>query len=161
MSLTDTLTALGYKWVQLPVKHPTHPLLIASRRGDIVTTSGQIPFKRGVIALDNIVAGKVGRRRGDISPKDAANAAELAALQCLYAAGSIVTPDQIVGVDGMDVLVNCAPGFNDTSSVANGASQFMIKLFGEANGLGTRIATGASELPMDAAVEIVTRFVVR
>ena len=157
MSLHEKLKDRGYGWVKLPNRHPVHPLRIASRRGDIITTSGQIPFRHGVIKAENIIAGRVGKH---ITPSDAAKAAELAALQCLYAAGSLVDPDGIIGVEHMEVHVNCALGFNDTSGVANGASDFFIELFGDA-GMGTRIAIGAAELPFNAVVEIVTRFDVR
>lgn len=83
----------------------------------------------------------------------ATQAAELAALYCLYATGSVVKPEAIVGIVDVTVYVNCAPGFTDTSAVANGASEFLIAIFGDA-GKHTRAAIGVSELPLNAAVEI-------
>jgi enamine deaminase RidA (YjgF/YER057c/UK114 family) len=50
-------------------------------------------------------------------------------------------------------MVNCAPGFNQTSSVIDGCSDLLVQLFGEA-GRHTRAAVGMAELPFDIAVEI-------
>ena len=51
------------------------------------------------------------------------------------------------------VFVNSAPGFTDQPKVANGASDVMVEIFGEA-GRHARAAVGASELPLNAAVEV-------
>ncbi len=51
------------------------------------------------------------------------------------------------------VFVNAAAGFADQPKVANGASDFLVALFGDA-GRHVRAAVGSSSLPLDAAVEV-------
>lgn len=147
MSLVDALAERGYKWAPLPNQNPAHPLLSAKRTGNFVCVSGQVPIKDG-----QVVSGKVGGAAG-LSLTQARQAAELAALYCLYAAGSVVKPDAIVSIVDVTVYVNCASGFTDTSRVANGASEFLIAVFGDA-GKHTRAAIGVAPLPLNAAVEI-------
>ncbi|MFB3057319.1 MAG: RidA family protein, partial [Ignavibacteriaceae bacterium] len=51
------------------------------------------------------------------------------------------------------VFVNSAGGFTDQPKVANGASEFLGKLFGKA-GKHVRSAVGVNELPVNSAVEV-------
>ena len=60
----------------------------------------------------------------------------------------------------MQVYVNVADGFNDTSTVADGASDMLRQLLGEA-GEHSRTAIGVAALPLDALVEITLTFTVR
>ncbi len=53
----------------------------------------------------------------------------------------------------LGVFVNSAPGFTDQAKVANAASDLLTQIFGDA-GRHVRAAVGASELPLNAAVEI-------
>jgi enamine deaminase RidA (YjgF/YER057c/UK114 family) len=61
--------------------------------------------------------------------------------------------DRIARIVRLAVFVNSAPGFFDQPKVANGASDLMVSIFGEA-GRHVRAAVGAAELPMNAAVEV-------
>ena len=58
--------------------------------------------------------------------------------------------DQVVK---LGVFVSSAAGFTDQPKVANGASELMVALFGEA-GRHARSAVGVSALPLGAAVEV-------
>lgn len=120
----------------------------AIRTGNWVVTSGQLPFVGKTLAFK----GKVGEA---VTLEDGANAARLAALNGLAQIkgliGSLENIKQIVRVEG---YVNSARQFHDQAQVMNGASNFLAELFGDA-GRHTRIAVGASELPLDAAVEVV------
>ncbi len=49
--------------------------------------------------------------------------------------------------------MNSADGFTDQPKVANGASDLLVKVFGD-NGKHVRSAVGVNELPIDSAVEI-------
>jgi enamine deaminase RidA (YjgF/YER057c/UK114 family) len=49
--------------------------------------------------------------------------------------------------------VNCDPTFKDHPKVINGASDFLLEIFGE-KGKHTRVAVGVSSLPLDSVVEI-------
>lgn len=50
------------------------------------------------------------------------------------------------------VFVNSAPDFTEHHLVANGATDLLVKVFGE-DGRTTRSAVGVSSLPFDFAVE--------
>ena len=50
--------------------------------------------------------------------------------------------------------MNGAPGFVAIPAVINGASELLIKLFGEVNGKHARTAVGVAELPLNAPVEV-------
>lgn len=145
MSASTRLVELG---IELP--KPTKPVgsyVPGIRVGDLVYVSGQIPIVDGVV----ITTGKVGK---DVS----LDAAQAAARQCAIA-GLAIAADVAGGIDRVHrivrlaVFVNSAPGFTDQPKVANGASDVMVEIFGE-NGRHARAAVGASELPLNAAVEV-------
>jgi enamine deaminase RidA (YjgF/YER057c/UK114 family) len=84
--------------------------------------------------------------------------AKAAARQCVVnalAAVRTVEPDlgRIAGVVRVGVFVNSDPTFTEQPKVANGASEFLIELLGDA-GKHARAAVGVSALPLDAAVEV-------
>jgi enamine deaminase RidA (YjgF/YER057c/UK114 family) len=145
MTPSEKLKQLG---ITLPV--PTPPVasyVPGIRVGNLVFVSGQIPIKDGVVTLE----GKVG---GNVSLEQA----QAAARQCALAGLSIAAAtaggiDRIKRVVRLGVFVNSADGFTAQSKVANGASDFMIEVFGEA-GKHVRAAVGANELPLNAAVEV-------
>ena len=70
--------------------------------------------------------------------------------QVAAAAGGL---DKIQRIVRIAAYVNSADGFTDQPKVANGASNLLVEIFGEA-GKHVRAAVGASELPMNAAVEV-------
>lgn len=146
-ALVHALRKRGYGWAPLEREVKGHGLVAAKRAGKLVHVSGQVPFRDG-----KVVTGKVGK--GGLTVEEAAVAAELCALRCLYAAGSVVQPEQIKSIVNMKVLVNVAPGFNQMSAVADGASDFLVAVLGKEDGMPSRIASGAASLPLDASVEI-------
>jgi enamine deaminase RidA (YjgF/YER057c/UK114 family) len=148
MNLEARLRKLGYPWAPSPLQHPIHPLLNAKRCGNQVFVSGQIPFDTN----GQPIAGKVGSWT-QVSPAKAADAAKDCAVRCLYAAGAVVSPEDIVGIVKVTVYVNVFDGFTSMSQVANGASELLIEVFGE-QGKHARSAIGVSELPSGAAVEV-------
>jgi len=115
--------------------------------GDFVFTSGQLPMVNGALKY----SGKVSV---DISLEEAQDAAKICAVNCLNAvkaaADNLDNIEQIVKVTA---FVNSPAGFTDQPKVANGASEFLQKVFGEA-GKHTRAAVGVNELPINASVEI-------
>jgi enamine deaminase RidA (YjgF/YER057c/UK114 family) len=62
--------------------------------------------------------------------------------------------DQIEKIIRVGGFVNCAQGFTAIPGVVNGASEFLIKVFGEVNGKHARTAVGVAELPLNSPVEI-------
>ena len=61
--------------------------------------------------------------------------------------------DAIARVVRLNVFVASAAGFTDQAKVANGASELLVEIFGDA-GKHTRCAIGAAELPLNAPVEL-------
>lgn len=108
--------------------------------------SGQLPFKDG-----QLVTGRVGE---GVSLEDAQEAAKLCGLmlvaQMKAALGSLARVERIVK---LGVFVNSTGDFSDQPKVANGASELMVALFGDA-GKHARSAVGVPALPLGAAVEI-------
>ena len=108
--------------------------------------SGQLPFKDGAL-----VTGRVG---DGVSLEDAQEAAKLCALmlvaQMKAALGTLGRVERIVK---LGVFVNSTGDFTDQPKVANGASDLMVVLFGDA-GKHARSAVGVPVLPLGAAVEI-------
>jgi len=117
------------------------------RAGSLVFTSGQLPLSHGEL----IARGKVGR---DVSITEAQAAARQCVLNALaavaYICGSL---DKIRRIVRVNCFVNSATGFTDQAMVANGASELLQELFGQA-GRHTRCALGSTELPLDSPVEI-------
>ena len=70
--------------------------------------------------------------------------------QIKAALGSLDRVDRIVK---LGAFVNSAPDFTDQPKVANGASELMQEVFGEA-GRHARSAVGVAVLPLGVAVEV-------
>jgi enamine deaminase RidA (YjgF/YER057c/UK114 family) len=109
--------------------------------------SGQLPLEDGKIA----VAGKVG---DGLDVEAGQKAARLCALNILaQAKAALGDLDRIVQLLRLNGFVNAAPDFVDHPKVINGASDLLVEILGN-KGRHTRIALGASSLPLNAAVEI-------
>lgn len=134
----------------LSIPEPAKPLaayIPAIQVNNLVMTAGQVPIVSGTIKY----AGKVGK---DLYEAEAQKAAEICVLNCLAAVKGIIgSLDKIEKIVKLTVFVNSADGFTAQPSVANGASELLVKIFGE-NGKHARSAVGVNELPLNAAVEI-------
>jgi enamine deaminase RidA (YjgF/YER057c/UK114 family) len=117
------------------------------RTGNLIFVSGQIATEGGKI----MHAGKVGR---EVEVPQAAECARRCAISALAVVRrEMGTLDRVSRVVKLTVFVNSAEGFGDQPTVANGASEFLRDVFGDA-GLGARSAVGMAELPMGAPVEV-------
>jgi enamine deaminase RidA (YjgF/YER057c/UK114 family) len=106
-----------------------------------------VPIKEGELKY----AGKIG---ADLTVEEGQKAAEICALNGLSAIKSVINDlEKIEQIIKVTVFVNSATGFTDQPKVANGASEMLTKIFGEA-GRHVRSAVGVNELPIDSAVEI-------
>lgn len=134
--------------LELPaVAAPAGAYVPAVVTGNLVFTAGQLPFVDGVLPT----TGKVGAA---VTAEDAAALARQAALNALAAAGDAIgSLDRVTRVVKAVVFVNSAPGFTAQPSVANGGSQLLGEVFGDA-GRHARSAVGVAELPFDSPVEI-------
>ena len=119
----------------------------ASRVGDLVFTAGQVPMRDGAL----MHVGKVG---AEVSEDEARACAAQCALNALAAAASVAGGlDAIQQIVKVVVYVASAPDFVGQPAVANGASELLGAVFGDA-GQHARSAVGAASLPLDAPVEV-------
>ena len=145
MSVKEKLAALG---LTLPTAAaPVAAYVPAVKTGNLVFTAGQLPVVDGKLVL----TGKVG---SDVTPEDAKKMAEICALNALAAISLVADIDQIERIVRVGGFVNGAPGFVTIPAVINGASELLIKIFGDVNGKHARTAVGVSELPLNSPVEI-------
>ena len=145
MSVKEKLALLG---LTLPTAAaPVAAYVPAVKTGNLVFTAGQLPVIDGKLVL----IGKVG---SDVTPEDAKKMAEICALNALAAISLVADIDQIEKIVRVGGFVNGIPGFVAIPAVVNGASELLIKLFGDVNGKHARTAVGVAELPLNAPVEI-------
>jgi len=145
VSVKEKLALLG---LTLPTAAaPVAAYVPAVKTGNLVFTAGQLPVVDGKLVL----TGKVG---SDVTPDDAKKMAEICALNALAAISLVADIDQIEKIVRVGGFVNGIPGFVAIPAVVNGASELLIKLFGDVNGKHARTAVGVAELPLNAPVEI-------
>ncbi len=112
-----------------------------------VFVSGEKASVRGVLRYK----GKVGK---DLTLQEGYEAARVCAINCLAclksAVGDLGRIERIVKVEG---YINSADGFNQQPKVLNGASDLLLRVFGDA-GQHARVAVGVNELPDDSPVEV-------
>jgi len=117
------------------------------RVGNLLFVSGHGPVKNG----KPTVTGKVGR---DITEEKAYDVAAQVALNCLATikaeVGDLDRVERVVKLLG---FVASVEGFSRQPWVINGASELLIKIFGE-KGRHARSAIGVNQLPLDIPVEI-------
>jgi enamine deaminase RidA (YjgF/YER057c/UK114 family) len=113
----------------------------------VAFVAGQVPMVAGGL----LHPGHLGE---DVAVADGAAAARQAALQALS-----VLHDELGGFDRLEriaqvtVFVSATPDFVDHPAVANGASELLVEVLGEA-GEHARAAIGMSSLPLGASVEV-------
>lgn len=141
----ERLAKLGFMLPTVPKAVAEY--LPAKRVGNLVYISGQGPIRAGKAAY----VGKVG---GNVSLEEGYRAAQICALNCLAAVksviGSLDAVEEIVQVRG---FVNSETTFHDQPKVVNGASELLVKVFGN-RGRHARAALGTGNLPGDIPVEI-------
>jgi enamine deaminase RidA (YjgF/YER057c/UK114 family) len=118
------------------------------REGNLVHISGQIARHRAQVAY-------TGRLGAEMTEEDGIKAARLCALGVLSQIAA-ATGDRIDGVARvvkLGVFVASEPGFTRQSAVADGASNLMVQIFGDA-GRHARSAVGVAMLPAGSAVEV-------
>ena len=129
------------------VAAPVGSYVPALRSGNHILTSGQLPFRDGEV----ICKGKVS---SDVSVDEAAEGTAVAALNALAAVADVAGGiDMIKRVVRVCVFVNSDSDFTKHPAVANGASDLIGKIFGDA-GQHVRSAVGVAALPLNAAVEL-------
>jgi enamine deaminase RidA (YjgF/YER057c/UK114 family) len=132
---------------------PVAAYIPAKRHGDILYLSGQVPMRDGAVAI----TGRVGFER---RLEEAQEAARICTLNALAAAADAVGGvDNLKGILKVVVYVASHEGFTDQHKVANGASELLRDIFGDA-GRHARAAVGVAELPLNSTVEVDVTFLV-
>ena len=148
--IDDRLKELG---IEIPeVTAPVANYVGYVQTGNLVFTSGQLPFVDGDLKYKGVV-GK------DVSVEDATAAAKLCAIniiaQVKAACGGDL--DRVVRCLKLVGFVNGVPEFEGHPVVINGASDLMVDVFGD-KGKHARAAVGAGSLPLNTSVEIESIF---
>src|SRR3982750_4030155 len=145
MSIDQRLSELG---ITLP--QPAAPVasyVPAVEQGGLLHISGQISFAED----GNLILGRLGE---DMNLERGIEAARRCGVMLLAqintALGSL---DRVERIIKLGVFVNSAPSFPDQPKVANGASELMQQVFGDA-GRHARSAVGVAVLPLGVAVEV-------
>lgn len=145
MTAEDKLRELG-------ISLPTAPAAVAayrpwSRAGNLIVTSGQLPWQDGQLAF-------TGRLGEGLDVEQGYQAARLCAINAIAqlkaAVGDLEEIAQIVRLEGN---VHCAAGFHSHPEVLNGASHLFQEVFGDRN-RHSRSALGVADMPLNAAVQL-------
>jgi enamine deaminase RidA (YjgF/YER057c/UK114 family) len=141
----ERLAELGLSIPEVP--KPVAAYVPAVRSGQQVFTSGQLPMRSGEL----MAVGKVG---GEVSAEEAYDCAQQCALNAIAAVKSVVGDlSAVKRVVKVVAFVASTPDFTGQPGVANGASELLGKVFGDA-GIHARSAVGVPALPLDAPVEV-------
>jgi enamine deaminase RidA (YjgF/YER057c/UK114 family) len=140
------LEELKLAWPEPP--KPVASYVPAVRIGDLIYVSGQLPMKDGKLLA-------TGKAPSAVSIE----AAKSAALQCALNGLSIIRGEiggdwsKLVRVVRLGVFVQCDDDFTQHPQIANGASDLLQQLLGDA-GRHARAAVGTNALPLGATVEV-------
>ncbi|MFT5422413.1 MAG: enamine deaminase RidA (YjgF/YER057c/UK114 family) [Phycisphaerales bacterium] len=149
MADQDTATVrLQELGIELP--EPTTPVAAyvpVAQTGSLCFVSGQIPIVEGALVAKGSVPSEVSEER-------AAECARICAINALAALqGHLGSLERIKRVVRVGVFVASDAGFGGQPKVANGASELLQEVFGEA-GRHARAAVGCSALPLNVPVEV-------
>ena len=144
MTIDERLAELGIELPEPAAPIAAYvPVVIA---GGMAHVSGQLPFVGG-----QLVKGRLGESVPLVDGVAAARACGLMILAQLKAAlGSL---DRVERVVKLGAFVNSTAAFEDQPGIANGASELMVEVFGDA-GKHARSAVGVPVLPLGAVVEV-------
>jgi len=138
---------------ELGIELPAPPAPVASyvpfvMAGNLVFISGQV-----TMAADGLRhVGIVGK---DLTLEEGRAAARLCAINIVAQLKAAVAGnfERVKRCVKLTIFVNAAPGFAQHPEVANGASDVIVEIFGDA-GRHARAAVGAGSLPRNVAAEV-------
>lgn len=145
--MSDTATRLAELGITLPTPAaPVAAYVPTVEAGGFLYVSGQVSFVDG-----ELVKGRLGE---NVTLEDGVIAARGCGLMLLaQAQAALGSLDRIARVVKLGAFISSTPDFTDQPKVANGASELMVAVFGEA-GKHSRSAVGVPVLPLGCAVEI-------
>ncbi len=137
----------------LGISLPVPPAPVASYVPFV--TAGKFVFFSGQVTVSAEGLKYVGIVGKDLSLEDGKAAARLCAINIVAQAKAACGGDldRVKRVVKLTVFVNAAPGYAQHPEVANGASDLLVEVFGEA-GKHARSAVGAGSLPRNVATEV-------
>jgi enamine deaminase RidA (YjgF/YER057c/UK114 family) len=146
MDISAKLASLG--WILPPAPKPIASYVPFVRAGGLLFISGQLPWRDGKL----LATGKV---PSAVSMELAQQAAAQCAVLGLSVAGGALNGDwnNLLGVVRVGVFVQSDDDFTEQAKVANGASDLLGMVLGDA-GRHARAAVGVNALPLGAAVEV-------
>jgi enamine deaminase RidA (YjgF/YER057c/UK114 family) len=145
MTAAARLADLGLVLPPVPAPAATYQPYV--RHGDLVLTAGQLPLVDGALP-------KTGKMGAELTTEEGAALAKRAALNLLAIADQVSDGDlERVRVLKLTVFVASVPGFSEQHLVANGASDLLGEVLGDA-GVHARSAVGVPVLPLDSPVEV-------
>lgn len=145
MNIENKIKELG---ITLPeAAKPAAMYVPVKKTGNLLFVSGQIPMVDGTLKY----TGKAGT---DKTLEEAKEAARVCAINIISAVkGYIGDLDKVKSIVKITAFVASETGFDKQHLVANGASELLFDVFGEA-GRHTRSAVAVNQLPMDSLVEV-------
>lgn len=145
MLIEQKIKELGYELAEAP--KPLAAYVPCVQSGNLVFTAGQLPIVNDELKY----SGQIGK---DISEADGNKASEISLLNCLSAIKGIIGDlDKIKRIVKLTAFIASPIDFYKQPAVANGASELLLKIFGD-DGKHARSAVGVPSLPLNAAVEI-------
>lgn len=143
--IEERLAELG---IELPpAPQPVASYIPVKVVGDLAWVAAQIPMQDGAVTV-------TGYAGAGVTTEEANAGARRCAIQALAALrAALGTLDRVKGIVKVDVFVASASGFTEQPTVANGASDLLVEVFGD-EGRHARAAVGVAELPLGAAVEV-------
>ena len=146
MEIEKKLNGLGYELPPPPT--PAGNYVPAVRTGNLIFLSGHGPAVPGGGFLLH------GRLGSDLTIEQGYECARQTLLNLLTSLkGEIGDLDKVKRIVKLLCMINCVPDFVDPPKVANGASDLLVHLYGEA-GRHARSAVGLTSLPYGIPVEI-------
>lgn len=133
------------------VAKPLAAYVPATRAGDVIFVSGQLPSVNGDFSAYTGIVPDV------ISPEKVKEGAAVCLLNNIAAAMSMLEEGETLKLVQMQGFVQSNPEFKEQPAILNGASELAVQILGE-NGKHARTAVGVAALPKNAAVEISCTF---
>jgi enamine deaminase RidA (YjgF/YER057c/UK114 family) len=138
------LQDLGVSLPELP--RPIANYVPAKRTGNLVFTAGQVSSEGG-----RDYKGKLG---ADLSLGEARRATRASVINCLASIKAVIgTLDKVRQVVAVHGLINSTLECTDQAAAMNGASDFVVEVFGDA-GKHVRTSAGVASLPMGFAASV-------
>lgn len=145
MEPEQRLADLGIDLPEAP--RPAAAYIPTVQTGNLLFTAGQVATREGGM----VASGKVGAEVDTATAVECARQCAINVVAQLKAAlGELSRVRRVVKVS---VFVASAPSFTEQHIVANGASELLAEVFGDA-GRHARSAVGTAALPLDSPVEV-------